>query len=105
MTDIKAKIGHKIKLIRKQKGFTQEKLAELIGIEPQSMSYMETGRFAPSPDTLQKLSEVLGVEPYEFYYFNEPDKTKMQKELISAIKKDEKLLKTLYSVYKSIEFV
>lgn len=105
MTNIKILVGMKIKQIRKSRGLTQEKLAELIGIEPQSMSYMETGKFSPSPDTLQKLSEVLCVKPYEFYYSKEISDEEMIKEITGGVKKNKKLLKILYSVYKSIEYI
>jgi len=104
MEDIKIFIGQKIKAIRKKKGFTQERLSELIGIEPQSLSYIETGKFAPSPDTLQKLSEVLSVKPYEFYYFEPKNENEMKEEIIAAIEKDKKLLKIIYTVFKSIEY-
>ena len=104
MTDIKKFIGHRIKSIRKSKGFTQEELCEIIGIEPQSMSYMETGKFAPSPETLQKLSDALGVKPYEFYYFDQISEIEMEKILANAIKKNKILLKIFYSIYKSIEY-
>lgn len=43
--DIKKEIGSRIKAIRKAKGYTQEQLAELVGIEPPSLSYIETGKF------------------------------------------------------------
>lgn len=104
MSDIKILIGQKIKAIRKNKGFTQEKLSELIGIEPQSLSYMETGKFAPSPDTLQKLSEILNVKPYEFYYFENIKEEEMEKELISAFKRNKDILHLLYNIYKSVEY-
>jgi len=104
MTDIKVQIGKRIKAIRKSKNFTQEKLCELIGIEPQSLSYMETGKFAPSPDTLQKMSEVLNVRPYEFYYFDNIDENEMQEVLNSAMSKNKNLTKLLYNIYKSAEY-
>lgn len=103
MKDIKVFIGQKIKAIRKSRGFTQEQLSELVGIEPQSLSYIETGKFAPSPDTLQKLSEVMNVKPYEFYYFDPVCEEEMEKEIIKAIK-DKKILKAIYKFYKAIEF-
>ncbi len=104
MTDIKILIGQRIKAVRKSRGITQEKLSELIGIEPQSLSYMETGKFAPSPDTLQKLSEVLSVKPYEFYYFETLDDFEMETELINALKSDKKILRLLYSIYNSVKY-
>ncbi len=104
MKDIKILIGKRIKTIRKSKGFTQEKLAELIGIEPQSLSYMETGKFAPSPDTLEKLAKVLNISPYEIYYFSDISEKEMEKTLVSAFKNDKKILKMFYRIYKSIQY-
>lgn len=105
MIDIKQKIGKRIKSIRKEKGFTQEKLAELIGIEPQSMSYMESGKFSPSPDTLQKMSKVLEVRPYEFYYFDEVSEEEMRLILRNALEQNSKFLKIFYNVYKSLQYI
>lgn len=102
MIDIKKALGKKIKQIRKSKNLTQESLAELIGLEVPSLSNIETGKFAPSIDTLQKLCDVLGVEPWEFYYFNEVSEEKMVSEINSVIKNDSKLLKIIYSFLKSV---
>lgn len=102
--DIKVLVGQRIKKIRKSKKYTQEKLAELIGIEPQSLSYMETGKFSPSPDTLQKLGEILNVKPYEFYYFEDITEDEMIGDIIKALKEDKKLLRLVYNIYKSIQY-
>ena len=102
MIDIKKALGKKIKKIRKSKNLTQERLAELIGLEVPSLSNIETGKFAPSVDTLQKLSDVLDVEPWEFYYFSEVSEEKMISEINFAIKNDARLLKIVYSFLKSI---
>ncbi len=104
MKDIKILLGQRIKAIRKNKKFTQEQLAELIGIEPQSLSYIETGKFSPSPDTLQKLGEVLKVQPYEFYYFEPTNDVEMENEIIHKIKSDKKFLKFIYRIYKSMQY-
>ena len=102
--DIKVLVGQRIKKIRKSKKYTQEKLAELIGIEPQSLSYMETGKFSPSPDTLQKLGEILNVKPYEFYYFEDITEDEMLGDIIKALKEDKKFLRLVYNIYKSIQY-
>ena len=102
--DIKVLVGQRIKKIRKSKKYTQEKLAELIGIEPQSLSYMETGKFSPSPDTLQKLGEILNVKPYEFYYFEDITDDEMIGDIIKALKEDKKFLRLVYNIYKSIQY-
>lgn len=103
MIDIKKALGLKIKQIRKSKNLTQEKLAELINIEVPSLSNIETGKFAPSIETLQKLSAALNVEPWEFYRFSEENEKKMIAEINIAIKNNNKLLKIMYNFLKSID--
>lgn len=104
MSDFKKLLGKKIQSIRKSKKLTQEKLAELIDIETPSLSYLETGKYAPSIETLQKLSQVLGVKPWEFYYFDEISEEEMKDEIIKALDENQKLLKTIYYFYKSLEY-
>ncbi len=102
MSDFKKLIGKRIKQIRKSKNLTQEKLAELINIEVPSMSYIETGKFAPSVETLQKLSEVLEVKPWEFYYFETLTQEDMLNELTGALKNNKQLTHIVYNFYKSL---
>ncbi|WP_442867091.1 helix-turn-helix domain-containing protein [Anabaena sp. CS-542/02] len=45
--------------IRKQKGLTQEKLAELSGYSVEFISLIERGVNAPTIDGLEKLAEIL----------------------------------------------
>ncbi len=104
MSDFKKLLGKRIQNIRKSKGLTQEKLAELINIEPPSLSYLETGKYAPSIDTLQKLSEVLDVQPWEFYYFSDISDEQKKEELNKALENNPKLLKIIYNFYKSISY-
>ena len=104
MSDLKKLLGKKIQTIRKSKGFTQEKLAELINIETPSLSYLETGKYSPSVETLQKLSEALQVAPWEFYYFTDISDEEMKNELKQALEDQPKLVKLLYNFYKSIEY-
>ena len=102
--DIKKAIGKKIQAIRKRRGVTQEKLAELIGIEVPSMSNLETGKYAPSIETIKKLSDVLQVRPYEFYYFDDISADDMRHEIIQALNENSKLVKIFYSILKITEF-
>lgn len=104
LMDIKKEIGSRIKAIRKAKGYTQEQLAELVGIEPPSLSYIETGKFAPSSETLQNLSEVLNVAIWEFYYFENISKEKMIETLSEAMAEDDNLTRIFYNLYMSIKF-
>lgn len=49
MGNIKSLLGKRIKEIRKKRGLTQEKLAELAGIETPSLSNIENGKNYPMP--------------------------------------------------------
>lgn len=55
------KIGQKIREYRKLHSFTQEELAEKIGISPTHMSHIETGSTKLSLPVLVDLSKVLQV--------------------------------------------
>ena len=105
MQDIKKQLGQRIKNIRKQKGMTQEKLAEIVGIAPPNISYIETGRYCPAIDTMQKIASALEVEPYELYRFNLKNRNEIKTELFCALEKDEKLLNIIYQIFLSIRFI
>lgn len=53
-------IGQRIKEKRIEKGLTQEKLSELIGVGASHMSHLESGRTVPSMDVFINLCNVLG---------------------------------------------
>ncbi len=67
MTENKKLLGKRIKQIRKNCGYTQENLSELIGIETGSLSGIESGRYFPSMTTLERMSNVLNVEMKAFF--------------------------------------
>ena len=48
-------IGQRIKVKRIEKGLTQEKLAELVGIGPSHMSHLESGKTVASMDVFISL--------------------------------------------------
>ncbi len=104
MSDFKKLLGQRIKQIRKSKNLTQERLAELINIEIPSMSYIETGKFAPSIETLQKLAEVLEVAPWEFYYFEELTQDEMITQINQALENNKQLTEIVYYFCKSVNY-
>ncbi len=55
-------IGDSIKGARERKGFSQEQLAEIMGIQRSTISKIETGRFAISVDYLIKFAWHLDFE-------------------------------------------
>ena len=54
-------IGNNIKLFRKNKGFTQEELADLLSVTPQAVSKWESENGLPDVSMLIPLAQVLGV--------------------------------------------
>lgn len=53
--------GKKLQQIRKSKGLTQERLAELAGVHEKHISKLELGTYKPSFDTLSKIVNALGL--------------------------------------------
>ncbi|MBT4731693.1 helix-turn-helix transcriptional regulator [Candidatus Woesearchaeota archaeon] len=58
---IKGEFGNKIKILRKNAGISQEKLAELAGIDRTYISSIEKGERNVSIVTIEKLSAALKV--------------------------------------------
>lgn len=56
-----AKLGKNIAARRKDVGLTQERLAEQLGVDTETISRFERGVTVPSLATLELLSEKLGV--------------------------------------------
>ena len=54
-------IGRRIAELRQQQGFTQERLAERVGIEPVTLSRLETGTRAVSISSSAAIADALGV--------------------------------------------
>jgi DNA-binding XRE family transcriptional regulator len=54
-------LGKKVQKARKKTAFTQEALAEKIGISRAYMGYIEQGRYAPSLEVLEKIAKALKI--------------------------------------------
>ena len=54
-------IGQRVARARAARGYTQERLAEAIGIEPVTLSRWETGHRALSLSTLRAIAEALDI--------------------------------------------
>lgn len=54
-------IGTRIKKLRQQHDWTQEELADQVGINKRNISRYESGHVEPRKSTLRKLAEVLGI--------------------------------------------
>ena len=63
-------LGKRIKEIRKNIGFTQEKLAEIVNIDITTLSGIESGRHFPSLVTLEKIAQSLDVALITLFDYN-----------------------------------
>ena len=54
-------IGEKIRTLRKARHFSQEQVAELLGVSRQTVSKWETNEAYPNPDNLKGLAEIFQV--------------------------------------------
>jgi len=56
------KLGDTIRLVREQRGYSQEKLAEMMGVNRSTISKIENGRFSITVDYLVRFSISLDYE-------------------------------------------
>lgn len=75
-----------IKRIRKEKGITQEQLAEACNTATSYIGLMEIYRNVPKLSTIERIAAALGVEPQLLFQKNDLD-TKAEKK-IEVIKKE-----------------
>lgn len=68
-----------IKRIRKEKGITQEQLAEACNTATSYIGLMEIYRNVPKLSTIEKIATALGVEPQILFQKNDLDSTEGRK--------------------------
>ncbi|WP_146605845.1 helix-turn-helix domain-containing protein [Micromonospora craterilacus] len=56
-------LGHRVRLLRAERGLTQRQLAEAVGISRPSLANIERGRQETSVSVLLRLAAALGVTP------------------------------------------
>lgn len=62
-------LGARIKELRKRAGFSQEDLAESVGIDGKYVSRIEVGKRSPSLETLFHIADALAVDVKELFDF------------------------------------
>lgn len=74
MIDTKKILGDNLKRIRKDMGYSQEKLSEILGIQRNTVSYIETAtKNNISFDTLNKICTKLNISPIELFLADKPE--------------------------------
>lgn len=104
--NLKEKLGKNIQKYRKLNKYTQEKLAEMIDVDVNSISSIERGRYFPSPDNLVRIAEALKVSLSDLFDFSFVHTCEdYQEEIIKNInllKNDKAKLLTINAFIKSI---
>ncbi len=102
--NIKKQLGSKIKRLRQKRGYTQEQLAEKMGIATRTLCGIEIGENFVTAETLEKVFDVLKVSSSELFSF---DHLKPAEELIKEIVsdlhniKDREKIETIYKIVKA----
>ncbi|WP_066186373.1 MULTISPECIES: helix-turn-helix domain-containing protein [Gracilibacillus] len=81
-------IGQNLKKIRKYKGWTQQELANKIGINLQNLSKIERGVNHPTFQTLEKIMQTLEVTPNELFAENFKVRGVVENELIQFMERE-----------------
>ena len=79
------KIGTFLKELRKEKGFTQEQLAESLNVSRRTVSRWETGSNMPDLDLLMEISDLYEVDLREMLNGERKSEEKMDKEMEQAV--------------------
>lgn len=103
---IKKELGRKIKNMRISKGYTQDKLSEMVDISQKALSRIEIGENFVTAETLDKLLVALETTSEELFATN---KVKESKDLIKSIHQNLALigensekLEIIYNLTKSL---
>lgn len=100
---IKKVFGYNLKKLRGLNKLTQEQLAEKIGMDYKTVSFIETGRTFVSSEVIAKLSNYFNVEPGYFFKNHKYGMTEQNINLKSEINRllsdcDEQLLQTVFNI-------
>jgi len=104
--DLKKELGKNIQKYRKLNKITQEKLAEIIDVEINSISALERGINFPSTTTLERLANALNVSLADlFTFYNNDCCADIEKEILAnfnLIKNDKTKLRAINAFIKSL---
>ena len=104
---IDARLGTRLRRLRRRKDLTQHQLAEMAGISPNYVGAVERAEESPSLKVLYALASALDVEPRDLFEFDDDaasSPTKLRKEAdrllkqindVGLLKQAVRLLRTL----------
>ena len=100
MADLKVLFGKRVKKFRQKAKFSQEELAEKIGIAVTNIGKIERGESFVTASTLEKLAEVLNVDVKDLFDFESYKSIDdMRNELNLDLQKESNVY-LIYKLYK-----
>lgn len=96
-------LGKRLRELRKRKGINQEKLAELIDVDPTTISNIENGKNYPSMINLENLLNVLDcsfIEAFDFEHKNTDEDLISQ--IINKLKSNPDKLEDFYKIVMAL---
>jgi transcriptional regulator with XRE-family HTH domain len=106
MVNLKQIFGLNVQKYRKLRKITQEKLAEIVGVDSTSISSIETGKYFVSADNLLKIANALNVEVSELFEMENVETAEnLYNDIIfilESYKDDCTILKSIKNYLKSI---
>lgn len=106
MDIIKKRFGERLKTLRKVKNYTQEALAEDVGINLRQLARIEAGESFISSITLYKICKVLNITPRALFNFSIEDtllKTGTNNEVYFNVIKQDNVLKLVFNENQSVD--
>ncbi len=101
--DKKILLGKRLRELRKRKGIKQEKLAELICVEPATISNIENGKNYPSMINLESILRVLDSSFLEVFDFEHKKNTELLVEEINEVMKNNpEKIEDFYKIIKAL---
>ncbi len=96
-------IGAKIRQARRARGFSQEKLSEIVDISPRQMCLIENGNSYPSLETFVNIAKILEIDINQFFNISFKNIEDERIEIIDMIKStDRKNLPLISDIIRAV---
>lgn len=96
-------LGKRIRELRKRQGIKQEQLAELVGVEPASISNIENGYNYPSFQNLEKIALALKTNFINIFKFeHHKENENLIKEINEILDNNPEKIKDFYKIIKAL---
>lgn len=96
-------LGQRLRELRKRKGIKQEKLAELISVEPATISNIENGKNYPSMINLENILNVLEISFLDAFDFEHKNSNEnLIEQIIELLQNNPDKIQDVYKIIVAI---